>query len=323
MGPKAASSHSPGSVQTSELGPTALDLSETGDERGSLKPALLYAVTASFLFALMNAAAKFLSSHLTVPEVVFYRGLIGVALTVWIMRRNRIPFKVKNWPLLVSRGVFGGVSLLMAFLAISSIALAEASFLAHLSPLFTVCLGFIILQERMPQGFTPLFLLSCLGALLVAAPWKAELHSFYATVGVLGAILASSASLAIRQLSKDHNNYTIMLGFLGVATVLPIPFIDWTRFSIPKGWAAVVTIFLGTVSFLAQYCLTQAYRLEKAGLVATARYVGILFNIFLGYLIWREVPDWSSFLGGSLILVSCLALPRLSRETEAAASRPS
>lgn len=280
-----------------------------------MNPALLYAVTASFLFALMNAAAKFLAEYMTVPEVVFYRGVIGVLLTVFIMRRTRVPFKVENWPLLVSRGLFGGASLLMAFLAISSLALAEASFLAHLSPLFTVCLGFLVLKERMPQGFAPLFILSCLGALLVAAPWKAQLHTFYAAVGVLGAILASSASLAIRQLSKDHNNYTIMLGFLGVASLLPIPFIDWTRFTVPTGTAALVTAFLGTVSFVAQYCLTQAYRLEKAGLVATTRYVGILFNIILGYALWSEIPDSSSFLGGLLILIGCLALPKLSAKS--------
>ena len=283
-----------------------------------MNPAILYAVAASFLFALMNASAKFLSTSMSVPEVVFYRGVLGVILTILIMRRNKAPFEVRNWPLLISRGLFGGASLLMAFFVISSIALAEASFLAHLSPLFTVCLGFVVLKEKMPKGFAPLFLLSCMGAVLVAAPWKSEadIHVFYAVVGVVGAILASSASLAIRQLSKDHNNYTIMLGFLGVAALLPIPFIEWSAFRLPTGFEAVVTLFLGTVSFVAQYCLTQAYRLEKAGLVATTRYIGILFNIILGFVIWKEVPEVESFVGGALILVSCLALPGLSKKKE-------
>ena len=273
--------------------------------------AVLFAVLASFLFALMNAAAKHLSHHISVPEIVFYRGVIGVLLTIIIMKRSRISFDVKNWPLLLSRGLFGAASLLLAFFAISSIALAEASFLAHLSPLFTVCLGTFVLKERMPKGFSILLLLACAGALLVAAPWNSNLHRFYAAVGVLGALLASSASLAIRQLSKDHNNYTIMMGFLGVASLLPIPFIDWAQLVLPQGKEALITLFLGTVSFMAQYCLTQAYRLEKAGIVATARYIGIVFNLMLGYFIWWEVPAWSSFAGGCLILVSCLALPKL------------
>lgn len=273
--------------------------------------AVFYAVLASFLFALMNAAAKYLSEAMTVPEITFYRGMIGVILATLVMARYRIPFRVKNWPLLVSRGAFGGGSLLIAFYTISNIALAEASFLANLSPLFTVALGWIILKEKMPSGFFGFFFLALIGALLVASPWTASLQAFYVLVGVSGAFIASFASLAIRQLSKDHNNYTIMLGFLGVATLLPMPLIDWSRFTVPQGQPLAATLFLGSVSFLAQYCLTQAYRLERAGLVATTRYIGILFNIALGYFIWTEVPPVPSFLGGALILVSCLALSRL------------
>ncbi len=282
-----------------------------------MNPALMYAVCASFLFALMNAAAKYLSSHMTVPEIVFYRGVIGIALTLSIMRWKKIPFEVKNWPLLVSRGLFGGASLLLAFMAISSIALTEASFLAHLSPLFTVCLGTLVLKEAMPRGFSPLLITACAGALLVASPWQASIHAYYAGIGVVGAFLASSASLAIRRLSVDHNNYTIMLGFLAAATVLPIPFVNWSEQNIPNFKTLVAVLLLGSVSFLGQYCLTQAYRLERAGVVAMTRYVGVLFHLILGYLVWRELPSLAGVVGGLMILIASFRLSRLlQRKTE-------
>jgi drug/metabolite transporter (DMT)-like permease len=276
-----------------------------------MKSGLFFAVLASFLFACMNASAKFLAASMSVPEIVFYRGVLGTVLTMALVARSGSGIKVKNWPLLISRGLFGAGSLLLAFFAISKIDLAEASFLAHLSPLITVFLAARVLGEKVPRGSYPVFLVVACGALLVAAPWKLSLHVLYALLGILGAVLASSASVAIRSLSKDHDNYTIMLGFLGVAALLPVPFIEWSKFSVPTGLNAVATLFLGSVSFLAQYCLTQAYRLEKAGLVATTRYVGIVFNIGFGYAIWKEVPPSTSLLGGILIVVGCLVLPRL------------
>ena len=276
-----------------------------------MRAALVLAILASFLFALMNALAKFLSASMSVAEIVFYRGALGVILTLIMMRRSASPFKVYNWPLLISRGLFGAASLLMAFFAISKIALADASFLAHLSPVFTVWLGATVLKERMPQGFSYVLVLTCLGALLVANPWNLSLQGFYVAIGVFGALLASSASIAIRQLSKDHNNYTIMLAFLSVATFLPVPFIRWEGLVIPQGTTALAVFVMGTISFLAQYCLTQAYRLGKAGFVATSRYSGILFNIALGYIFWNEIPSEASLLGGFLILVGCVLLTRL------------
>lgn len=275
---------------------------------------IVFAVLASFLFACMNASAKFLSASMALPEIVLYRGLLGVALTLIFVTRSKVKMKVHNWPLLLSRGLLGAASLLLAFLAISRIDLAEASFLAHLSPVLTVVLASLILKERMPEGSFSIVLLVSGGALLVAAPWNITIHLFYAGVGITGAVLASLASLSIRQLAKDHDNYTIMLAFLGAAILLPFPFVEWTSFSLPTGWNALATLVLGTVSFLAQWCLTQAYRLEKAGVVAMTRYVGIVFNIGFGYIFWREIPAGSSMLGGLLILVGCLSLSALQRK---------
>ncbi len=253
---------------------------------------------------------------MSVPQIVFYRGIIGTALTLAIIRRKKLKPVVHNWPLLLSRGLFGAGSLLLAFLTISKIALAEASFLAHLSPLITVVFAANILKEKMPKGSALALIPAATGAFLVATPWEFNLHVAYALIGIVGAILASSASVAIRQLSKDHDNYTIMLAFLGVATLLPIPFMTGHKLVVPTGTLAAVTVFLGTVSFMAQYCLTQAYRLEQAGLVATTRYIGIVFNIAFGFLIWQEVPAWTSFAGGALVLLGCLILPKLKKRDE-------
>lgn len=270
--------------------------------------AIGWAVASSFLFALMNASAKGLSAALPVPDVVFYRGLVGVIWTLITVRFYRLELRVNNWPLLVSRGFFGAASLLFAFHTISRIALADASFIAHLAPLFTVVLGAIVLKERMPNGFTGVFLLALAGAFLIAKPWESSLRLNFVGVGVLAALLAASASLAIRQLSKDHNNVTIMLAFLITATVLPMPFMNWSRLQLPTGWNLGLIALLGTTSFVAQYCLTQAYRQERAGVVSTARYSGLVFNTLLGFLIWNELPDAVSLFGGALILLGSIGL---------------
>lgn len=271
--------------------------------------AIGWAIASSFLFALMNASAKGLSAHLPVPDVVFYRGLIGVVWTLVTVRLYRLELKVRNWPLLVSRGLFGAASLLFAFHTISRIALADASFIAHMAPVFTVILGGIVLKERMPKGFGWVFLVALVGALLIAKPWESSLRLSFVGLGVVAAMLSASASIAIRQLSKDHNNATIMLAFLVTATVLPMPFMDWSNLQIPTDHHNLgLLVLLGTTSFVAQYCMTQAYRQERAGVVSTARYSGLIFNTLLGFLFWNEWPDFISLVGGGLILVGSVGL---------------
>jgi drug/metabolite transporter (DMT)-like permease len=266
------------------------------------------ALGASFTFSLMNALAKAVSHDMPSPEIAFFRGIFGLVVTVTMMLRAGVSFRGKRPGVLAVRGLLGGLSLLANFATLSFIPLADATLIAHTSPLFVLVLAHFVLKEKLPKAFYAVFAVAIVGSLLVIKPGMEFLHSQWSLIGLLGAMIGAGASISIRSLSKDHDTYIIMLYFMGAAALVPLPFIASFVWPSPKDW--VMLFGLGTVSFAGQYLLTKAYSYKEAAVVALTRYAGILFNIGLGFLCFQEIPDGWSLLGGALILAACIQASR-------------
>ncbi|MBX3167577.1 MAG: DMT family transporter [Candidatus Eremiobacteraeota bacterium] len=276
------------------------------------------ALGASLCFSLMNALAKV--STLPPGEIACARGVVGLAVVSLMLARKGGTFWGKRPRVLLLRGLLGGTSLFLNFTALSGLTLGDASFLAHSSSLMVVCLAHFFLGERMPPRFHFLFGLAALGALLVIKPGAGIAHGWYALAGLGAALSAAGASLSIRNLSKDHDSHQIMFAFMAAAAVVPLPW-TWSNFRVPGLWDAWGLVALSAVSYLGQYWLTLSYQHKEAAVVAMTRFAGVAFNLALGFLVWREIPDLASALGGLLILGSCIALYRWERRESAKAGR--
>lgn len=57
--------------------------------------------------------------------------------------------------------------------------------------------------------------------------------------------------------------------------------------------------------------LTKSLTQANVNVVEIARYIGIVFNAMWGLLLWPEVPNMLTFIGGILIIASCIALSRM------------
>ncbi len=275
-----------------------------------LKSGVLLAVLASFTFSVMNALVKEASATLPAAEIVFFRSAIGTLLIYLLMRQAGVALSRQGVPMLLVRGVMGALYLVCYFYAIAHIPLADASILAHMSPFFVILFSALFLGERIPRAVYWLLLVVVLGALMIVKPFSYSSYSVYAVVGLLSAVFAAGASVAIRQLSARHHTYEIVFYFLAVATLVAIPLM-WNDFVVPatlREWGLLLAI--GVVSLLGQVFLTRAFSHESATIVAVTRYIGIVFNAGWGWLFWSEAPDALTIAGGVLIVVACIALSR-------------
>lgn len=278
-----------------------------------LKSGVLLAVLASFTFSVMNALVKEASATLPAAEIVFFRSAIGTLLIYLLMRQAGVSLSRQGVPMLLVRGVMGALYLVCYFYAIAHIPLADASILAHMSPFFVILFSALFLGERIPPAVYGLLLVVVLGALMIVKPFSYSSYSVYAAIGLLSAVFAAGASVAIRQLSARHHTYEIVFYFLAVATLVAIPLM-WNDFVVPatlREWGLLLAI--GVVSLLGQVFLTRAFSHESATIVAVTRYIGIVFNAGWGWLFWSEVPDGLTIAGGVLIVVACIALSRLKK----------
>ena len=61
---------------------------------------------------------------------------------------------------------------------------------------------------------------------------------------------------------------------------------------------------MGVVAGLGNYCYVQALRMADAGVVMPVDYVRLLWMVMWGYLLFAEVPGWTTWLGAALIIGS-------------------
>ena len=66
----------------------------------------------------------------------------------------------------------------------------------------------------------------------------------------------------------------------------------------------------GLFGGVANLWLSQSYKFSEVSLVTPLKYLGLIFAIFFGYLIWGEVPSLKSLIGGILVILSSIIIFR-------------
>ena len=69
---------------------------------------------------------------------------------------------------------------------------------------------------------------------------------------------------------------------------------------------ACIGILGGTANLL----LSQSYKLSEVSLVTPLKYLSLIFAIVFGYLIWDEVPTFTTLLGSILVILSSIIIFR-------------
>ena len=272
---------------------------------------VMLAILSSFTFSIMNVLVKSVSNRIPSNEIAFFRGIIGVILILILMKGANVKFSKEGKPLLLMRGVLGGLYMVTYFFAISTMKLGDASILAHLSGVFVMIFSAMFLKERLPKNAWIFIIIILFGASLIINPFRYSTYSFYAIFGLLSAILSASASITIRKLakSKKHHSYEIVFYFLAASTIVAAILMR-NNFVVPTVREFVLLFILGVVSLLAQIFLTGAFGNTNAVIVEVVRYIGILFNATWGLILFGESLSVYSILGGILIIGASIALSR-------------
>ena len=131
-----------------------------------LSRGILYMLTSSVCFAIVNLCVKYLH-HIPVNELVLFRSIISITICIITLRALKIPLLGNNKPWLIGRGVFGATALTMFFFTIKGIDIASATVIQYLSPVFTVIFAMILLDEKVTPLQWSLFGVSFTGILLI------------------------------------------------------------------------------------------------------------------------------------------------------------
>ena len=275
--------------------------------RDSILKAIVFMIASAFSFALMGAFVKF-SGDIPLLQKVFFRNLISVFIAFFMVYKNSKKGKLQlikdpgNLPKLILRSVFGLTGVVFYFYAINNMNLADSSMLNKLSPFFVALFASFFLKEKLKRSTMFSMFAAFISALLIIKP-QFDLTVIPALSGALSGALAGGAYTILRSLKdKEHPSSIVLFFSLFSVAVLIVPVT--IIFKVPDLFQLFSLVMIGVCAAFGQLGLTYAYRYAPASQISIFNYTSILFAGIIGFVLWAEVPDVYSMIGGVGVILS-------------------
>jgi drug/metabolite transporter (DMT)-like permease len=244
----------------------------------------LMMISASF-FGVMAFSAKVAAARLSGPEVAFVRFAVGLTPVLFVPRFRRAALQFRRLDLLFYRGFFGGVAVLLYFLAIAHMSAGEATLLNYTAPIFSGLLSVFILGEKIsPKVLIPLPV-ALLGVTLVVHAEGAA--GGWMLAGIASAICSGAALTAMRAARRTEGSWAVYGAFclLGLLTTLPQTLMTWKT---PHGSEWLALAATGLFAMGGQLLLTFALRWIDAMTSGVIAQLAVLVSMACGALFLHD-----------------------------------
>ena len=252
----------------------------------------------------MDTIAKYLSSDLSFFQITLARYFFTVFFTLPLMF---FFFKKKLiWTTQPKLQFVRGLTLFFAnvlfFYSISQISMAKALTLAFVAPLITTALSPIILRERVGYKRWTAVIVGFVGSLVVIRPGFIDFN--LASIAALGTGCFYGIYLIItRKLhTSDSPLLTLLLtgvvGMVVASFIVPVVWINPTF----NQWSLLA--LMGIFACLGHLFLILSLKYADASKLAPFGYFEIVTNVILGFYFFGDFPDYWTWLGLSIIILS-------------------
>jgi drug/metabolite transporter (DMT)-like permease len=273
---------------------------------------LRYMLLSALGFSLMAACVKAVSQYdIPVLEIVAARAIVSLVISYLDVKRKRISVWGENKTLLIARGAAGFVALLCGYFAMTTLPLAEATMLKHLSPIFTALMALLFLKEQIQRSTMLCIVLSIIGLVIMVKPdlifssTVDELPLTSVIVALSGSLVAAVAYVIVRRLSQVEDSSVIIFYFPLIALPISVVLLG-DDFVMPGFEALILLLLVGIFTQIGQVGLTKALQYEVAGKATAYSYVQVIFALILGWALFSEVPTFWTLVGGGFIISGAL-----------------
>lgn len=284
--------------------------------------ALLIRLAAALSLSIMLVFVKLAGeSGIHVAETLFWRQMptapILIAWLAWTgslatLRTNRLGIHGR-------RAAYGLVGMLLNFLGVMLLPLAEATTFNFTSAFWAVILSALILHEKIGHYRWAAVALGFIGVVVIAQPGDGHIPLAGAAAALGGAFMIALISIQIRDLTRTEAPLTIVFYFSAFSIpvlALALPFVMTGHTPYQWGVLAGVAIF----GLIGQLCLTAALRYGAVASVIVMDYSALLWATLFGWGVFDRLPPTTTWLGAPLIVAAGLVVAwrehRLKRSAE-------
>lgn len=260
-------------------------------------------------FACIDATAKYLSAQYAVPGIVWVRYVIQVLLMVAVLgpRLGSGLVRTANLKLQLIRGLVLTGSSLIFVTALSLMPLAEAISITFMSPLIIAVLSGPLLHERVERRTWLALAGGFAGVLLIIRP-GGGLFTWVALLPLGNAFLMASYQMMTRRLAgRDAPLTTLLYPALVGSLLVPVVFPD--ALLLPRAPLDIALfVALGVMGGVGHFLLIRAHDYAPPAVLGPFIYAQLVTALFLGWLVFGQLPDAVSLAGILAISASGLLL---------------
>ncbi|MEM7195224.1 MAG: DMT family transporter [Pseudomonadota bacterium] len=284
-------------------------------------------------FSTQDAVIKWISDDYALHQITLTRASIGMLFTLFVfmpreggwacIRTNQLTLQLVRAILIVFSNFF-------FFTSIVVISLGEAMSIFFVSPLLITLLSVVFLRETVGWRRWIAVAIGFAGVLVILRPGTPEFQ-WVTVFPVLAALCYASAQIIARHL-KDSESASTLAFYIQIVFVVFSLMVGLTvgdgRYAAqdhpsmafllrpwiwPHGEDLWWFLFIGVLSGIGAYLISQGYRLCEAGLAAPFEYIALPLSVMWSILLWQQWPDAWSWVG--IVLIGGAGLYVFYRET--------
>lgn len=280
--------------------------------------ASLYALISISFWGVSFVSTKAVLEKLDPFSIIVLRFGIGALflLLLLVIKRIRLLVSITYLPHLIILGILGVfVHQILQATALLTINASSAGWIISLSPIFTVILSILFLNEKMTITKATGMVLAITGVLLVTSTRSGHSFQFSINIGFLLMILSTLNwavySVIFKSLRIPYSPLLVTFYMSLIGLVLTTPFImrskGWESLSLLDHTEWAHLLFLGVfVSGIAYWYWGKALKVLEASKVSMFLYLEPVSTLIAAVLLLQEKVLFISVAGGIIIIIGVI-----------------
>lgn len=262
------------------------------------------------LFSLLNAIMSGMTREMHSFQAQFLRYLFGFAVMLPLLFRGGLgAFAPHGLSGQLWRGVVHTTGLLLWFLALPHIPLADVTALGFTGPIFIMVGAVIFLKEKVPLGRWVAAGIGLFGVAIVLGPKLSGGGGIWTLVMLSSSPLFATSFLITKALTRRDRPEVIVMWQAITISVFTLPFAvafwSWPS-TVQLAWFALA----GLLGSLGHWCLTEAFRLADVSATQPVKFLDLAWAALLGFLLFGDIPGLATFAGAVVIFGSATWMAR-------------
>lgn len=264
---------------------------------------MIWMALAGFLFAIFMAIVRYVGSNMNPVQSAFMRyGLGAVFLIPFFFRSGLHDFRVANYKLHLIRGLLHAFGVVLWFLAMARIPIAEVTALGFTNPVFVTIGAALFLGEKIRIRRWIAIIAGLVGAIVILRPGVAAIDIGAIAMLIASPIFAVSDIIAKVLTRKERGAAMVAIMSIIITIVLAGPaFYVWRPPTMEEWLLMGATACLATLGHL---CFTQGFKVADLSVTQPVKFLQLMWSAAAGYFIFTEIPDLYTWIGAAIIIGS-------------------